>query len=306
MISSYADIDMRLHELVCIMLRHAPEDGVYETMISGVRLRHTTQITQPVHSIASPSLYIIAQGSKTVTLANQTYHYDPLHYLVNPVHLPVIGRIEEASIQKPYLSLQLDFDMDMILDLVKPRPEPAMIQHDGGLFIDSMTSDVLDAASRLLRLLDHPTDIDTLAPLIIREILYRVLQGEQGAIFAYYAVTGSYINRILQVVDHINQHYDQPLNISQMAKEVHMSAATLHKYFKQATAMSPIQYQKTIRLQTARRLLLGSPIDAAEAGFQVGYESPSQFSREYARMFGLPPKSDSKQQAEFLIKQHYE
>ncbi len=298
MIVSYADTDIWLNELVCIILRHAPKEGIYDTAIPGVHLRHTTQITQPVHSIASPSLYIIAQGSKTVTLAGQTYRYDPLHYLVNPVHLPVIGRIDEASMDKPYLSLQLDFEMDMILDLVKPRSEPAMMQQDGGLFVDHVTNDLLDATCRLLRLLDHPEDIDALAPLIIREMLYRVLQGEQGAIFAHYAVTGSYIYRILTVVDYINQHYDQPLNIAQLAKDVHMSAATLHKYFKQATAMSPIQYQKTIRLQTARRLLLVSQMDAAEAGFQVGYESPSQFSREYARMFGLPPKSDIKHQTQ--------
>ncbi len=294
-----SDIEMRLHELTCTILRHAPEDGLYETAIPGLRLRHTTQITQPVHSVASPSLYIIAQGSKTVTLADQTFHYDPFHYLVNPVHLPVVGRIDQASIDKPYLSLQLDFGIDTILELVKQKQERVMTKRDGGLFMDNITSDLLDATCRLLRLLDHPTDIDILAPLIIQEILYRVLQGEQGAIFAQYAVTGSYIQRILGIVDYINEHYDQPLNIAQLAQDAHMSSATLHKYFKQATAMSPIQYQKILRLQTARRLLLISKIDAAEAGFQVGYESPSQFSREYARMFGLPPKSDIKQQSEF-------
>ncbi len=299
MLSFDSDIETRLHELVCTILRHAPEDGVYETVIPGLRLRHTNQITKPVHSVASPSLYIIVQGSKTVTLADQTFHYDPFHYLVNPVHLPVVGRIDQASIAKPYLSLQLDFGIDTILEFVKQKEQRVIMKRDGGLFIDNITSDLLDASCRLLRLLDHPTDVDTLAPLIIREILYRVLQGEQGAIFAHYAVTGSYIHRILGVVDHINQHYDQPLNITQLAQDAHMSAATLHKYFKQATAMSPIQYQKILRLQTARRLLLISKIDAAEAGFQVGYESPSQFSREYARMFGLPPKSDIKQQSEF-------
>ncbi|MDO3412227.1 AraC family transcriptional regulator [Saccharibacillus sp. CPCC 101409] len=291
---AHPEIKTRLNELIQSILRHAPVEGLYESAVPGLRFRHTARVTQPVHSVASPSLYIIAQGSKAVSLAGRLYRYDPLRYLVNPIHLPVVGMIDRASPREPYLSLQLDFSTTDILDLAEERRERQETAADGGLFVSRSTPELLDAACRLLRLLDKPAEIPVLAPLIIREMLYRVLLGEQGALIARYAASGSYTNRMVGIIDRINRDYAEPLNIRQIAEEAHMSSASLHKYFKQATSMSPLQYQKALRLQAARQILLTTETDAAEAGFRVGYESPSQFSREYARMFGLPPKSDVK------------
>ncbi|KAI7278308.1 hypothetical protein KC345_g6057 [Hortaea werneckii] len=214
--------------------------------------------------------------------------------MVSPVHLPVIGIITEASPELPYLSLQLTIHPDVILDIIRRSSPELDSKTERGILLGQSDTPLLDGLVRLVRLLDTPEDIEFLAPMIIREILYRVMKGEQGAFIRQFSITGSYSHSISRAIQLINRDYAKPLGIEELAKEANMSPSSLHKHFKKITAISPLQYQKAIRLQTARRLLLSEGLEAADAGFQVGYESPSQFSREYVRMFGRPPMNDVK------------
>lgn len=281
-------------ELALLIQHHTPSDGAHPSAVPSLFFRRSSHVLEPRHSINVPSLCIIVQGSKTATVGGDSYTYDPASYLVTPVHLPIIGKITEASPQAPYLSLQLNFTPDLILDIVKGNQPQWNGKTGRGIIVSQSTPSLLDAVLRLVKLVETPEDIPVLAPLIIREVLYRVLQGEQGASITQFAFTGSHAYRISEAIQWINHDYAKPLLIEELAKEVNLSPSALHKHFKKVTAMSPLQYQKAIRLQVARRLLLTEFLDAADAGFRVGYESPSQFSREYARMFGRPPISDVK------------
>jgi len=239
-----------------------------------------------------PSLYMIAQGSKIATLAGESFLFNSGTYMVTSVHLPVIGKITHASPQMPYLSLELTLSPDVILDINKKSSPQNRGETGPGILVNPSSPPLLDAILRLINLLETPLDIEMLAPLIIREVFYRVLQGEQGALIRQFAVIGSYAQGISNAIHQINRDYSKPLVIEELAKKVNMSQTSLHKHFKKVTGMSPLQYQKIIRLQTARRLMLAEGLDAAAAGFRVGYESPSQFNREYARLFGRPPMRD--------------
>jgi AraC-like DNA-binding protein len=227
-------------------------------------------------------------------LGPESYRYDPNSYLVASVHLPITGQIVEAAPEAPYLSLQLQFDMDQILEVMEASVTAGSSKPRSGrgLYINQMGDTLNDAVLRLVRLLDTPDDIPVLAPYAIREIVYRVLQDEQGAALKEFALIGSHAQRIAKVIKRMNRDFTLSLRIEELAGEAGMSPSSLHHYFKEVTAMSPIQYQKQLRLQEARRLLLAESMDAAEAAFQVGYESPSHFSREYARMYGHPPLQD--------------
>ncbi|WP_433745899.1 AraC family transcriptional regulator N-terminal domain-containing protein [Falsibacillus pallidus] len=281
-----------ISELAWYIDCHTHKDGVHKTAIPELYFRRKSQPSEPVYSNSLPSLYFVVQGSKTVELANERYHVDLGCYLVSSVHLPVIGQIIQASTNHPYLSLQLTFHPDILLDIMKTSSPSKMNKTDRGILTNLSTSDLLNAVLRLVKLLETPSDIEVLAPLIIKEIFYRVLQSEKGELLKQYAMIGSYAHCISEAIEWINQNYSEPLAVAELAKTVKMSPRTLHKHFKKVTAMSPLQYQKVIRLQTARRLLLTENLDAANAGFRVGYESPSQFNREYARLFGRPPIRD--------------
>lgn len=261
----------------------------YRNFVSGAQV-----VSEPKHTVNMPSLYVVAQGSKTATLAGENYVYDPTTYMVTSVHLPVIGKITQASPLLPYLSLQLSISPDVILDIIQMSSPQWNGKTGRGILVSQSDSPLLDGLLRLVRLLDTPEDIEFLAPLITREILYRVLKGEQGALIRQFAIAGSYAYNISKVIHLINRDYSKPLVIEELANEANMSPSSLHKHFKKVTAISPLQYQKAIRLQTARRLLLSEGLEAAAAGFLVGYESPSQFSREYSRMFGRSPMNDVK------------
>ncbi|RIX50831.1 AraC family transcriptional regulator [Paenibacillus nanensis] len=283
-----------LQQLAGLIRRHAPLNGTHQTKIPSLSLMHAAHRSEPLESVYKPSICVVAQGAKTATLAGESYRYDPSTFLVTSVELPIIGRIIEASAEIPYLSLKLGFDSDVILDMVKEMslPDNVPAEPSRGITVNGMTPALLEAVMRLVRLLDDPMDIPILAPLIIREVLYRVLQSEQGAIMHQFAIVGSHSHRIAQAIQFINRQYDRPLVIEQLAKTVNLSVSAFHKHFKRVTAMSPLQYQKTVRLQEARRLMLTESLQASDAAFQVGYESPSQFSREYARMYGRPPRQD--------------
>ncbi|MGO4108135.1 AraC family transcriptional regulator N-terminal domain-containing protein [Paenibacillus sp. YAF4_2] len=279
-------------ELARQIARYTPVDGTHKTAIPELCFRRASEESEPTHTLNMPSLYVIAQGSKTATLAGESFRFDPGTYMVASVHLPVIGEIIHASPQMPYLSLGLTLNPDVVLDLNKKTSPQKRGETGRGILVNPSTPPFLNAILRLVNLLDTPTDIEMLAPLIIREIFYRVMQGEQGALIRQFSVIGSYAQGISNAIHLINRDYSKLLIIEELAKQVSMSPTSLHKHFKKVTGMSPLQYQKTIRLQSARRLMLTEGLDAATAGFRVGYESPSQFNREYTRLFGRPPMRD--------------
>lgn len=288
------NISDHLQELIYLIQRHTPSDGTHASAVPELCFRRASYISEPRHSVNTPSLYVVAQGSKTATLAGDTYVYNPANYMVSSVHLPVVGIITEASPELPYLSLQLSISPNIILDIIHGSSTSCEGKTGRGILVSQSDPQLLDGLIRLIRLLDTPEDIEFLAPIFIREIFYRVLKGEQGALIRQFSIVGSFSHNISKVIHIINRDYSKPLVIEELAREVNMSPSSLYKHFKKVTAISPLQYQKAIRLQTARRLLLSEGVEAAEAGFQVGYESPSQFSREYSRMFGRPPINDVK------------
>lgn len=284
----------RKEELAQVIERFAKQDGTHETLIPALRFIRASRASEPVYSVYEPSLCVVVQGSKLVLLGQERYRYDPNSYLVASVHLPITGQVVEAAPETPYLSLQLQFDMDQILEVIQASvtDERPKRESGRGLYINRMNDTLHDALLRLVRLLDTPNDIPVLAPYAIREIVYRVLQDEQGAALKAFALIGSHAQRIAKVIKRMNRDFAIPLRIDELAMEAGMSASSFYYYFKEVTAMSPIQYQKQLRLQEARRLLYSTSIEAADAAFQVGYESPSHFSREYARMYGYPPVKD--------------
>ena len=287
-------IQQPLQQLAFLILRHAPSIGTHSTLIPSLQLMHATELTEPLESMYKPSICVVAQGAKTATLSRDTYRYDPSTYLVTSVELPISGRITEASLETPYLSIKLSFDADVILDIVKERHDSFLAPDNTflGITVSQTSSNLLEAIVRLIKLLDTPEDIPVMAPLITREILYRVLHGDQGKFIHQFAIVGSHAHKIAQAIRLINTQYNESLAIEKLAKSVNMSTSAFHKHFKRVTAMSPLQYQKVVRLQEARRLMLTEQLQVSDAAFFVGYESPSQFSREYSRHYGRPPKID--------------
>jgi len=278
-------------ELADRIARLAPEDGMHPTAIPQLYLVRISS-PQPCSPVLyEPRLGVIAQGSKLVMLSGETYRCDPLHYLVVSMTLPVIGQVIEATPEKPYLSLRLDIDLDELSALMLDAEPPAH-NIDRGLYVARADISLLDASLRLMRLLENPRDLRVLAPASLREIFYRVLIGDLGHRLRDLATAGSRSNRIARAVSHLRERYQQPLIIDELARTLHMSASSLHHQFKAATTMSPLQFQKQLRLHEARRLMLMEGLEANTAAHRVGYESPSQFSREYKRLFGAPPRAE--------------
>ncbi len=284
-----------LNELIQMIQRHARADGFHGTSVKGLQFLRSSQVMEPIHSVSGPSICVVVQGAKSTAVGAESYRYDPTTYLVTSVQLPTVGRIVHASPDSPYLSLKLTFSTDDILHVIREGEQNESKELRRGIAVSELTHALLEPFVRLVKLLDAPEDIPFIAPLIVQEILYKVMKGEQGELMRQCILVGSFANSIAKAVQRIKQHYDQPLSIEALAKEVNLSASALHKHFKKVTTMSPLQYQKTLRLQEARRLLLADTCSAAEAGFRVGYESPTQFSREYARMFEQPPIRDRNQ-----------
>lgn len=284
-------------ELSQLIEKFTGQDGVHSTIISSLELIRSSTTTLPVLRVHEPALCIVTQGSKVVMLERERYSYGPSNYLVVSVDLPISAQITEASLENPYLCIRLKLEPLQIFDILKESSSESIKKREmrRGIFVSETTESIIDAVIRLVRLLETPEDVSILGPLIIREIYYRVLKGEQGEYLRQIALDGSNMHRIVRVINQIKNNYAAPLHIEELAHSIHMSPASLFRHFKEVAAMSPLQYQKKIRLLEARRLLLSEAIDAAEAGFRVGYESPSQFSREYRRMFGMPPVSDIKQ-----------
>jgi AraC-like DNA-binding protein len=283
----------QMKELVELMEKTVTTDGTVETSIAGLRFVRSSQISEPIHSVYEPSLCVVAQGTKLVLLGKESYTYDSASYLTASVHLPITGQIVEATPEKPYLCVHLQLEMSQIFDVIQSSNQESPSSSLGrGLVVSRMNDSLLEAILRLVRLLDNPEDIPVLAESIKREIIYRVLQNEQNDSLKHFALVGSQAHRIAKVIGVLNQNFAKPLKVDDLAKESRMSSSSFYNHFKEVTGMSPIQYQKQLRLQEARRLLLAENLEAAEAAFQVGYESPSHFSREYSRRFGLSPMKD--------------
>jgi AraC-like DNA-binding protein len=282
-----------LDELRRLIERHCAATR-WPTPIPGVTPMRAEAPTLPVGALHKPLLCIVAQGRKRVLLGEKLFEYDAAKYLIASVDLPITGAVCEASAKTPYLAMSFALDPAALAAMLLDVPQSADDRKpSSGLAVSPMTADLLDPVLRLLRLLDRPADAKMLAPLAEREILYRLLLGPQGPMLRQIALADSRLSQIARAIGWIKQNYEQPLRIEALATIAHMSPSSLHRHFKQVTAMSPLQFQKRIRLQEARRRVLGLEGDAASVGFAVGYESPSQFSREYSRLFGAPPGRDA-------------
>ena len=282
------------NEMAGLIDRYTAEDGVSPTEIPRLFLIRASCPTEPLHTLHEPALCIVAQGEKEVFLGEDSYLYGRDRHLVVSVDLPVSGQVIKAEPEKPYLCFRLDLDPAMLGELlVEAGLDTPPGRHPGpGLMLSPNSPELLDAAVRLLRLLGTPQDIGLLAPLAEKEILYRMLIGDQAGLVRRIALADGRLQQVNRAISWIKTHYREPFRAGVVASEASMSASTLHHHFKAVTNMSPLQYQKRLRLQEARRLIMGSSLDAASAGFSVGYDSPSQFSREYSRLFGAPPRRD--------------
>ncbi|MDP9563280.1 MULTISPECIES: AraC family transcriptional regulator [Rhizobium/Agrobacterium group] len=282
----------KISELAHHIDRHVAGNGLFNTLIPRLSLVYADQPVVPMPVIYEAGLCLIAQGSNRVVVGDNSVVYDAAHYLVVSVDLPLLCHITEASPDKPYLCCKIDFDRTILADLIvneagkTERTElPALAAYPGD-------PDLIDAACRLVRLLNRPETVGALAPLIEREILYRLLNGPHGPMLRHVATAGSQVNQISRAIAAIRRQFDGQIRIEDVAAEAGMSPSSLHAHFKAVTHMTPLEYQKQLRLQEARRLMLVGGATAATAGFTVGYESPSQFSREYRRLFGAPPRQD--------------
>jgi AraC-like DNA-binding protein len=287
------DACQKLAELVT---RHTDGkgNGIHATEIAQLEFMRESAAPTALRAVYEPTLCIILQGKKETLLGQETYHYGAAQYIVVTVDLPLSGTIVEATADQPYLCFKLNLDTTRLWKIINqlgrsPDKQESSVR---GLFVSDANVPLIECATRLTRLLDTPEDIPFLAPMMIGELYYRLLMSDQNEAVWQIATSGSYMQRIAEVINQIKAEFTKSLSMDDLAKQASMSSATFHRHFKAVTSMSPLQYQKQLRLLEARRLLLAKNVDATQAAYQVGYESPSQFSREYSRMFGAPPIKD--------------
>ncbi len=267
-----------------------------DTAVPGLTLHRWTAPTEATSYVLPPSVCLIGQGRKLTVVGEESYVYDAQTYLITSVDLPVVARILEASEEVPYLGLSLELDLRTISHLIlahdvsaAPRGENRM-----GIAVSQVSTELLDCFCRLINLLAQPRDVPVLAPLIKQEIFYRLLTGEQGARLRQIASAGNAGFQVARSIDWLKENYNKPVRVEDLASKAGLSASAFHNHFRSTTSMSPLQYQKRLRLNEARRLMFAENIDASTAAYNVGYESASQFNREYSRLFGAPPKRDIK------------
>jgi AraC-like DNA-binding protein len=285
-------LQMSREELVGRMLKIVPEDGAKE-VLPGFFLARLSKSAE-ARAVFQPAFCFVVQGGKQVLLGGEVFRYDPGNYLIFTVDLPMTFKVEEASEENPYLGFRLNLDPTLVASVmmesgIETKKSDASVK---AIDVSSVDADLVDAVVRLVRLLDTPGEQKMLAPLVIKEIVYRLLTGGQGARLGHLLNSTGDTRRISKAIGYLREHYDEPLKIENMARDLGMSVSGFHHHFKSVTAMSPLQFQKQMRLQEARRLMLGEDLDAASAGFRVGYEDPSYFSRDYKKMFGAPPQRD--------------
>jgi AraC-like DNA-binding protein len=291
--SSLTDLQLELAERTA---RVAPADGLHGSAISSLTAVRASVPSSVIPSLYTPSLCVVVQGRKVAMMADEEYVYDPFNYLVVSVTLAIRSQIIEASKDRPYLCMRIALDRKLIGELLaRLGPSPVGKPTESrGLFVARSSASFLDALVRLMRLLDEPRDAGVLAPLVLQEIHYRALVGELGHRLRELCVADSQTQRINNAIQMLVQRFAEPVRIEDLAEVAHMSLSTLHHRFKAMTAMSPVQFQKQLRLHEARRLMLSEGMDATAASQRVGYESASQFSREYRRLFGAPPRREVK------------
>ena len=281
--------------LASLIRAYAPHDGRFELRIPGVyAIRVSRTNPELIHALQQPALCIIAQGAKNILLGQEVYEYDASRMLVYSVDLPVAAQITKASPAEPYLSFKLDFNPAKIADLV-PKVYPHGIPRAAesrGVFLGPIDLRIVNAVSRLMELMAQPGEAELLAPLIIEEILIRLLRSPMGLRVAQIGQVESNVHGIAKAVAWLRANFSEAMKVEELAKLAHMSPSSFHQHFKAVTSMSPVQFQKALRLQEARRLMLSMMVDAGTASWRVGYQSPSQFSREYGRFFGSAPTKD--------------
>lgn len=280
-------------ELVERVAAAHPRDGEIEPL-PGVYLGRVSAPLEKIHSVLEPSFCVIAQGSKVVLVGDNRYQYDPFNYCLSTIELPRISHVLEASQERPYLSFRLALDPNLVSSIMI---EAGHVMASGNanvraIDVGLLNAELLDAVVRLVRLVDSPSEARILMPLIKREIIYRLLTSDQGSRLSHLTVSGGYASNIARAVERIRHDFNQTLRVEDMAQELGMSTSSFYQHFKSVTAMSPLQFQKRLRLQEARRLMLGEDLDATSAAYRVGYSDSSHFSREYKSVFGEPPVRD--------------
>lgn len=287
-------IETLRHSMVRVLMEWTKDAADVTTPIPNLKFYRREGPTRPDYCVVEPSASLVIQGTKRALLGDDVYAYDINRFLITSLDLPSMMHIVEASPDKPYLGLMLKLDLRVLSEVMlqsgfAPAPRPPS---ERGMFLGETTPTLLEGFSRLVNLLDEPAAIPVLAPLIEREIYYRLLTSDQCARLWQIAAVGSQSHRIARAVEWLRANYAQPLRIETLASQVQMSSSTFHQHFRNLTSMSPLQYQKWLRLNEARRLMLSENRDVSTTAFLVGYESPSQFSREYSRFFGTPPSRD--------------
>ncbi|HCE4790624.1 TPA: AraC family transcriptional regulator [Vibrio parahaemolyticus] len=289
-------------KLAKLIDRWTGDANQYDTPISGLRFSRWTTPTPPTSYTHNPSICLIAQGRKRVLLGEESFIYDANHFLISSVDLPIIANIIEASEEQPYLGLIMELDLTEISQLIIDS-ELAFTQSkeaQKGIAVGELSESLLGAFVRLAELLDEGQNIKILAPIIKREIFYRLLMSEQGTRLHQIVTAGSHSHQIAKAIDWLKNNFVKPLSVGDLASYTGMSKSSFYTHFRSMTSMTPLQFQKKLRLSEARRLMLTENLDAMAATFKVGYESPSQFSREYSRLFGAPPSKDIKSLRENL------
>lgn len=286
--------DDRRRELAALTFKYSEGDGIHATAVPGLSCIRLCAPNMKLPAVYQPSICVILQGAKQVLLEEEIYRYAPPDFLAVSVDLPLVGQVTEASADRPYLCLQIEIDPRQIGELIAQMDDAARLRGETtrGLFVGKLDGATQEAVLRLTRLLETPRDIRLLAPMMLRELHYRLLSSEYGPAIAQMAIPSTNTHRIGQAIRRIKANLASPVRVEELAAAASMSPSSFHQHFKAVTAMSPLQYQKRLRLMEARHILLAENIDAASTAYRVGYESVSQFSREYARMFGAPPMRD--------------
>jgi AraC-like DNA-binding protein len=282
-------------KLASLIAAYAPHDGSFELRVPGLHASRFSRVNNEcVHALRVSSLCIVAQGAKTVIVGDDVFEYDASRMIVFSVALPVAAQVTRASHSEPYLALKLDLDPHKIAELVLkvyPHGLPP-VQERSAVYITPADASILNAATRLMGCLAQPGDAELLAPLVVDEMLIRLLRSPIGVRVAQMGFTESSVDRVAKAISWLRANFSQPMKVEELAELVHMSVSSFHEHFKSVTSMSPLHYQKVLRLQEARRLMLSTVMDAGTACQRVGYLSASQFSREYSRFFGNAPTKD--------------
>lgn len=286
---SYPD---KHHKMIEIVQRCANENTVTSTPMNAFSMFKASKPTQCDATMYKPSLVVTLQGSKMISLFGDKQPLSAGKGLISSIDIPILSRIADASVDKPYLSVVFELDINMVTDLIQEIDQATYREpHSQAISISTLPESLMDAVFRVVNLLDNPKDIAVIYPMLQREVIYRLLLSEQGSRLRHLCIQDSSSHKVSQAIKYLNQHFDQPMKVESLAQYVNMSVSSLHQHFKAITTLTPLQFQKQLRLHQARNQILQN-VDISVAAYQVGYESASQFSREYSRLFGLSPSHD--------------